>query len=417
MFLSQQRQRLANIYHEYPPAFWTVVVVNFIDRLGGSLLFPFFALYVTKKFNVGMTEVGGLFAIWSVSSFIGGFPGGALTDRLGRKGMIIFSLVATSLSSLALGFVNTIGLFFVVGFISGIFTEIGSPAYQAIVADILPEEKRTQGYGIIRVAFNLAVVFGPVIGGFIATRSYLALFITDAVISLVAVAVVFFAITETKPEVRPGAEQETTAESFGGYKRVLRDAPFMTFVTISTLAWLVYMNMNTTLGVYLRNVHGIPESGYGWILSLNAAIVVLFQFPITRRIEKRAPMRMMALGAALLAVGFTMYGFFAAYVMFLAAMAVITLGEMVMVPVSNALVFQFAPQEMRGRYSFVYGLSWGISFAAGPVLAGLIMDNLDPNWLWYACGLLGLAATLGFLTMNRRGRSVASPSTVEEKPK
>jgi MFS family permease len=402
MFFDQQRQRLANIYHEYPPAFWMVVVVNFIDRLGGSLIFPFFALYVTKRFNVGMTEVGGLFAIWSVSSFIGGFPGGALTDRLGRKGMIIFSLVATSLSSLALGFVNTIRLFFVVGFISGIFTEIGSPAYQAIVADILPEEKRTQGYGIIRVAFNLAVVFGPVIGGFIATRSYLALFITDAVISLVAAAVVLFAIAETRPKVQPDAEPETAAESFGGYLRVLRDAPFMIFVTISTLAWLVYMNMNTTLGVYLRNVHGIPESGYGWLLSLNAAMVVLFQFPLTRRIEKRPPMRMMALGAALLAIGFAMYGFFAAYVMFLAAMAVITLGEMVMIPVSNALIFQFAPQEMRGRYSFVYGLSWGISFAAGPVLAGLIMDNLDPNWLWYACGILGMVAGVGFLSLHRQ---------------
>ena len=402
MFFEKQRQRLTDIYHEYPRAFWTVVLVNFIDRLGGSLLFPFFALYVTKRFSVSMTEVGGLFAIWSVSSFIGSFPGGALTDRLGRKGMIIFSLIATSFSSVALGFVPTFSIFLVVGFISGIFTDIGSPAYQAVVADLLPEKKRAQGYGIIRVAFNLSAAIGPAIGGFIAGHSYLALFITDAVISLVAAGVVLFALPETRPKVQPDAPQETTAESFGGYLRVLRDAPFMIFTAVSALAWLVYMNMNTTLGVYLRSSHGIPESGYGWLLSLNAAMVVLFQFPITRRFEKRSPMLMMAAGAALLAVGFMMYGFFSAYIMFLVAMAIITVGEMVMVPVASAQTASFAPENMRGRYSFVYNISWGVSFAAGPYLAGLIMDNYNPNWLWYACGMLGFAATLGFLSLHSR---------------
>jgi len=103
-----------------------------------------------------------------------------------------------------------------------------------------------------------------------------------------------------------------------------------------------------------------------------------------------------------------MYGFFSAYIMFLTAMAIITIGEMIMIPVSNALVAQFTPQEMRGRYSFMYGISWGISFAAGPVLAGLILDNLNPNWLWYACGLLGMLATLGFLALDRRVRTAVA---------
>jgi len=79
-----------------------VVVVNFIDRLGTSLLLPFFALYMTKRFSVGMETAGALFAVWTASSFLGSFPGGALTDRLGRKGMIIIGLVATSLTHLAL---------------------------------------------------------------------------------------------------------------------------------------------------------------------------------------------------------------------------------------------------------------------------------------------------------------------------
>ena len=398
--LEKQRQRIVDIYHEYPTAFWMVVVVNFIDRLGTSLLMPFFALYMTKRFNVGMETVGALFAVWTSSSFIGSFPGGALTDRLGRKGMIILGLVATSLSHLALGLVNTLTLFFIFGFIAGIFTDVASPAYQAIVADLLPEHKRPQGYGILRVAFNLSAALGPAIGGFIATRSYLILFIIGAAISLVAAVLVFFILPETKPQVQPGTEPETTAESFGGYLRIFRDTPFIAFSIVSTLAWLVYINMSTTLGVFLRNAHGIPETGYGWLLSLNAALVVLFQFPITRRLEKHPPMAMMAIGAALLGAGFAMYGFFSTYVFFLAAMLVITIGEMIMLPISNALVAKFAPETMRGRYSFIYGISWGIAYAAGPYLAGLIMDNVNPNWLWYACGILGLAATLGFLSLN-----------------
>ena len=97
--------RALQIYHEYPRTFWMMIAVNFVDRLGASLLFPFFALYITKKFDVGMTQVGGLFAIFFISGFLGSFPGGALTDRFGRKRIIIFSLIATSFSTLFMGFV------------------------------------------------------------------------------------------------------------------------------------------------------------------------------------------------------------------------------------------------------------------------------------------------------------------------
>jgi MFS family permease len=402
MFFEKQCQRLVKIYHEYPRAFWIVVVVNFIDRLGTSLLLPFFAFYMTKRFGVGMETVGALFAVWTSSSFIGSFPGGVLADRLGRKGMIILGLVATALAHLALGLVNTLTLFFIFGFIAGIFTDIASPAYQAIVADLLSEQKRPQGYGIVRVAINLSAALGPAIGGFIATRSYLLLFTIGAAISLVAAIVVFFIVRETSPQTRPDTEQETTAESFAGYLRILRDTPFMVFTAISVIAWLAYVNLTTTLGVFLRNAHGIPETGYGWLLSLNAALVVLFQFPITRRIEKQPPMALMAIGAALLGIGFAMYGFFSTYTLFVAAILVITLGEMIMMPVSNALVVKFAPEDMRGRYSFMYSISWGIAFAAGPYLAGLIMDNGNPNWLWYICGILGIAAALGFVILQDR---------------
>ena len=393
--------RALQIYREYPRVFWMMIAVNFVDRLGGSLLFPFFALYITKKFDVGMTQVGGLFAIFFISSFLGAFPGGVLTDRFGRKGIIIFSLIATSFSTLLMGFVNEFQYFLLVAFISGIFTDVGGPAYEAVFMDVLPPEKRTSGFGIRRVAFNLAVVIGPVIGGFVAARSYLALFVIDAIFSSIVALMVFLMIPETKPTSPEGAEPESTAQGFKGYLQVLRDGKFMIFTGVCFLVWLAYMNMNTTLGVFLRDQHGVPESGYGWIISINAALVVLFQFAITRRTEKYPPMLMMAVGSFFVALGLLLYGFVNTFFLFAVAMVILTVGEMVTVPIAQAVVASFAPEEMRGRYSFVYGNSWGISFAVGPYLAGLILDNYDPNLLWYACGLVGLIALLGFLGLHR----------------
>jgi MFS family permease len=409
MWFQTRRESIEATIKEFPRDFWTLVIVTFIDRLGGALLFPFFALYITGKFDVGMTQVGVLFAAFSFSSFLGTLMGGALSDHLGRKGMLIFSLVSTSLSSVLMGFVNTLSLFFAVALLVGIFTDAGGPAYEAMVADLLPEEKRAQGYGILRVAFNLSVVIGPAIGGFLATRSYLALFLTDAVISLITATIVWRAMPETKPEPSSEVEVESVAGTFKGYGRVLRDTLFMLFIGASILMGLVYMNLNTTLGVYLRDVHQVAESGYGWILSLNAVMVVLFQFPITRRIEGQPPMLMMAAGAALYAIGFAMYGFVNVYVLFLLAMVIITIGEMLVAPVSRAVVARFAPAHMRGRYMAISGFSFGIPFAVGPLLAGIVLDTMQPNLLWYLSGLVGLISVAGFLWLHQRTSRVQQP--------
>jgi MFS family permease len=394
-------QKISKLYHEYPRTFWIVIAITFIDRIGGSLLFPFFALYITSKFEVGMTEVGVLFAAFSVSSFAGSTIGGALTDRFGRKGIIIFGLIASSFSTVAMGLIDSFQAFFFLALFVGILTDVAGPAHQAMVADILPEEQRADGYGILRVAFNLSVVIGPAIGGILASRSYLLLFLSDAVISLLTVILIAIFLPETKPEAHPDAPKETMAGTFAGYGQVFRNAAFILFLGAVMLQVFTYMTMNTALGVYLRNEHGTPESSYGLLLSINAAMVVLMQFPITRRITKYPPMLMMAIGTFLYVIGFSMYGYVTTYIMFIVAMVIITIGEMVVAPVGQALVASFAPEEMRGRYMAVSGFSWGIPFAVGPYLAGLIMDGPKPYLLWYAAGFVGMLSTFAFLALYR----------------
>ncbi len=125
---------------------------------------------------------------------------------------------------------------------------------------------------------------------------------------------------------------------------------------------------------------------------------------------------MMAAGTLLYAIGFAMYGFVPTFTLFAIAMIVITIGEMIVSPFQQSLVASFAPEEMRGRYMAVSGLTWSIAFAIGPYFAGLILDGTNPNLLWVLCGGIGLLATLGFTILNKTHRSrtpIAEPAAAD----
>jgi MFS family permease len=417
--LAKPLKRMRNVYVEYPRQFWILVGGMFIDTIGRTILNPFLMLYATKRFDVGMTEVGMLFGLMAIANTVGSTLGGALTDRLGRKGMMILGLVVSGLSSLAMGLAGTFELFFGVLLFVGLFASIGFPAQQAMVADLLPEEKRAGGFGVFRVVANMAWVLGPVIGGLLATRSYMPLFICDAVLSSITAGIVLLAIRETKPAPSEGKPEQTIAQTFAGYRDVLRDGTYVLFIGACILMTIVYLQLYTTLGVYLRDTHGFSEQAYGYLMSMNATAVVLLQIPIAHRVARYRPMMMMALGTLLYAVGFGMYGLFSSYALFALAMLIITVGEMVVMPISQALVAKIAPEDMRGRYMAIFGFSWMIPQATGPLLAGLIMDNADPRWVWYAATLVGVIAAASFIGLNRRVEQSVEPTsrvTVDSEP-
>jgi MFS family permease len=420
MLISKLSERTRTLHDEYPRQFWVLVVGMFVDTLGRTILNPFLMLYVTKRFDVGMTEVGVLYGLMSVANTLGNTLGGALADRLGRKGMMILGLVISGLSSLAMGLVGTFELFFAVVVFVGLFASIGFPAQQAMVADLLPEEKRSGGFGIFRVVANMAWILGPVIGGLLAIRSYMPLFVCDAVFSSITAGIVLLAVRETRPAPREGEPEQTMAQTFAGYRDVLRDGTFVLFIGACILMTIVYLQLYSTLGVYLRDTHGLSEQAYGYLMSMNATAVVLLQIPIARRVARYRPMMMMALGTLLYAIGFGMYGLFSSYAPFAVAMFIITVGEMIVMPTAQALVARIAPEDMRGRYMAVFGFSWLIPQATGPLLAGLIMDNADPRWVWHAAGLVGLVATAAFTLLNRRVNHVAEQApraTMDDKPR
>jgi MFS family permease len=132
-------------------------------------------------------------------------------------------------------------------------------------------------------------------------------------------------------------------------------------------------------------------------------MVVVMQFWITRRVERRPPFQIMVIGTLLYAIGFGLYGPATTYTGFAIAMIVLTIGEMVVAPVTQAIVARMAPDDMRGRYMAVFGFAWVVPGALAPLMAGLVMDRSDPRLVWYAAFLLGLASAAMFHQLHRRG--------------
>ena len=406
--------RLKKIYHEFPRLFWVVVVVSFIDRVGGTLLFPFFALYITQKFNVGMTQAGILLGASSLFGLIGSTVGGALTDKFGRKQLILFGLVFSAVSTLAFGLVNEYSVLFPLMVVVGLLSSVAHPAHDAMIADILPEKQRQEGFGILRVAGNLSWMIGPTIGGFVANINFFYLFVIDAVISCVVAALIFRIIPETKPEPHTHEQHESFWQTLIGYRVVLKDAAFMAFMVAGLLMMTVYLQMYGTLSVYLRDNHNINPSGYGFLMTTSAITVVLFQFWVSRVIKFRPPFLMMAIGTIFYMIGFALFGIVTAYFLFALNIVIITIGEMIVVPTSQSIAANFAPEAMRGRYMAIFGLSWAIPSTVGPGAAGYILDNYNPNLLWYIGGALCALSVLAYYALHLRLGSKPEFAVVKE---
>ena len=353
-----------------------------------------------------MAEAGVLLGMSSLFGLLGSMVGGALADRFGRRRLIVFGLVFSALSSLLFGLASDINVLYPLVIVVGLLSSVAHPAHDAMLADILPEKKRQEGFGILRVVFNYAWIFGTALGGFIATRSFFALFMIDAVLSCIVAALIYRLLPETSPTEHDRANEEKSLwGTIIGYRIVLRDLFYVGFIFACILAMLVYQQQYSTLSVYMRDVHHIDSKGYGLILSITGLEVVLFQFWISRTIRRHAPFLIMTLSTIFFAIGVFMYGLVSSFAMFVVAAIIVCIGEMLFFPTSQALVAGFAPEDMRGRYMAISGLTWSIPSTIGPGAAGYILDHTNPNSLWQIGGYICILAAVGYYALHLRLRS------------
>jgi MFS family permease len=395
--------RLRSLYQNYPKQFWLMFIGMLISTVGGSMIWPYLMIYVSETLAAPMTLAASLMTLNSAFGLVASFLVGPVIDRFGRKWVMVISLLGNGITYLFFSGASELPAFIVLMALSGIANPLYRMSGDAMVADLIQPDKRVDAYALLRMSNNVGVALGPAIGGFLAATSYTLAFYFAAVgMAIYGLLLAFFA-KETLPDRSEGeAQVNPSDERFGGYLKIVRDRSFMTLALGYTLVIICASLIWVVLPVYAKENYGIPENIYGFIPTTNALMVVTLQVLVTQ-ITKRFPtIPILTVGATfyMIAVGGMSFG--EGFWGFWIFMVVMTIGELILVPTASTFAANLAPADMRGRYMSIFGLSWRIAIGTGPILGGILNDNLGPKAIWYGGVLIGLMSVITFIRMNGR---------------
>jgi MFS family permease len=392
--------RLRNTFTEYPPQFWLMASGLLLSSAGTSMIWPFLMIYASEKLSLSLSTVSTLITINAGTGILTSFIAGSVADKLGRKPVMVLSLVINGLGYLFMSQANTYLQFAVLQFVLGASNPLYQVGADAMLADMIPAEKRTSAYAIIRMVNNAGIAIGPAAGGFLAAISYSYAFLGAAIGMLTYAFLLLFRARETLTRVAPAATKPALGD-LGGYRRVFRDRSYVIFALLVGIGLTAPSMLWSLLAVYTKQNFHMSESLYGWLPTTNALMCVFVQLFVTRVTRRYKPLPVAAAGMLTYALGVGSVALMHDFWGFWVSMVVMTFGELILIPTVSKYIADQAPIDMRGRYMSFYWFAWGLARATAPLIGGFLNDSIAPRAIWAAGLSIGLLSTLGLFLFNR----------------
>lgn len=367
-----------------PPTAWILFFGMFLNKFGAFVV-PFLALYLTRT-GYTLAQAGLAIGAYGVGNLVAALLGGHLADSLGRRKTILLSTFSGAGAMLLLSQAHSLPLIIFLAALTGLVGEFYRPACSALLADLVAPEHRVTAFSAYRMSFNAGWAFGPATAGLLAAKGFLLLFVGNAATSALFGLVVLLALPR---DTRHERQETGWSEAIGVIRQ---DKKFNQLLLSSVVIAFVFMQMSSTFGVHVTNL-GFSAATYGALISLNGALVVLCELPLTTITRRFPPQRVLATGYLMAGAGFATNAFARTVPALASCIVVFTLGEMIAMPVSAAYVANLAPAHMRGRYMGVSGLNWSLALIFAPGL-GMKMLGYNPSVMWLSCGGLGLLAAM-----------------------
>lgn len=406
---------LAKAVHQYldafrglPPAVWKLSLVMLINR-SGTMVLPFLTVYLTHELGYTLAQAGWVMTCFGIGSLAGAWLGGKLTDRIGPWWVQMGSLSVTGFLYLLLMWATELWTFCTLVTLTSLTADTFRPANLTAMSLYTTAANRTRSLSLIRLAVNLGFAVGPAAGGFIAAHlGYEWLFVVNGLTYVVSSA--FFALVLPHHDERARHTQASRHEVHADHApqpiTVWADRPFLWFSFFLLLNLVAFLQLLSTVPVYLRSALQYSEDTIGLVMATNGLLIVVMEMPLIYWLEQRFAAMGLTIGGALL-IGLGYVGFLLPVWHVVAVgwwVVLLSIGEIINFPFSNTLAMERAPLPLRGQYMGLYTMMFSVSFILAPLIGTWIADGLGFELLWWCCLALSLSSAWGLWQLWRSGR-------------
>jgi MFS family permease len=412
---------MLNHYLGFPRSVYILCIGTFINR-AGTFLVPFLTLYLEQKLKLGERFATSAMGLYGLGSMCAALVGGHLADWLGRKTVMMCSLLGSAALIFAFSFLQTPTLILVSVVGLALVGEMYRPAASAMMGDLVGPARRGEAFGLLYFAVNFGMAIGQAVGGLLAVYSFKLLFWADSATSSAYAMIILLTLRETLPASRRSSASSTPDSASEdvpfaeAVRHLIHDRIFLTFCAGSLFTALVYSQSMSTLPLFLAR-KGFDAASYGRFIAVNGGMIVLLQLPLTAFLSRFDRGWVVILSSLVIGVGFALTAWAVSPVAFVATIVIWTIGELMQFPFSAAVVADLAPKKMRGRYMGMFGLSHSLAMAIGAPLGGEILARTGGG-IWLAClGSSVVSAAMFFLIRKHLTRHRgAAPAAVPVEP-
>jgi MFS family permease len=395
----------------YDTAIWVRVIGTILISITGFMMRPYLVYYLYDKLDGSVILSMLIVGLQPLCGMIVNLYAGGLSDRYGRKPMMLISLLVQGLSVAGYIGATEVWHYAVISIFNGIGFALYMPAANAQISDVVPLEKRAEVFALLHTALNMGSAFGPIVGLLLFTWKPSLIFLICSLSLFIYAALVGWKVPETLPmrsEVQQASFLKRPKVKWSEHKTLL----WLTLLALPV--GLLYAQVESTFPLHLKQNFENYKSVFATIITFNGLLVIALQVWIAKRTESKPAYRMMGLAYLLFAIVALGYGYLPYLALLLIVEFLFTIGEMLNGPHSQKLISIIAPEHQRGWYFSMYGMNWQLSRAIGPVVGGFLLSRFSGEFMFTALAAVILIAGIAQTSLIKRLNS-PKELTVEDK--